>query len=290
MNRLVKLIGVYSIFALVIVVIFFLGTYSHSKPVLESTNANKSQSEQKNQSVKKTQIVRKGHIDKDTKVPDSNFSRDGEKYIILTFDDGWSSQAKAAAMMKPLKGTLYICSGLIGQEDRLSLKNLQEMYHDGWDIANHTVHHTNLTKVDADKAYDEVYGCSAWIAGQGFTRGEAYKHLAYPEGAYNQGVIDILKEQDILTARTTNAGSETLDFLELGRMSLHGMTPKNIRDNILSNKKLLILSFHRLVPDDTAEMKEIDIKESYFKEVLEAIKASNRKVITITEWYASNSN
>jgi peptidoglycan/xylan/chitin deacetylase (PgdA/CDA1 family) len=213
---------------------------------------------------------------------------ENSKYVILTFDDAWSSQYKAFNLLKPLKGTLYICSSFIGEKDRLSLDNLKEMYDNGWDISNHTVHHINLSKVDIKKAYDEVYGCSSWIAGNGFTRDNAYKHFAYPEGGYNKEIIEMLKKQNILTARTTNAGNDTTEFLELGRTSLHGMSKENIRNKIVSDEKLLIISFHRIVPDETKELKEIDLMESYFMEVIEAIQESERKVITITEWYEMN--
>lgn len=182
-----------------------------------------------------------------------------KKYIIITMDDGWGSQYEAYQTLKPLKGTLYICSGFIGQEDRLSLENLPEMYKDGWDICNHTVHHVNLTEVTTEKAAAEISGCSQWIAGHGFTRNAGYKHFAYPEGSYNEDIIEILRGQNILTARTTNSGNSTADPLQLGRSSLWGMTLENIRHLIHSEQKLIILSLHRIVPDDTAELKEIDL-------------------------------
>ena len=152
------------------------------------------------------------------------------------------------------------------------------------------VNHVDLTKVNAKKAYDEIYGCSAWITAHGFKRNMGYKHFAYPEGAYNNNIINILQEQDFLTARTTNPGSDTSKLLELGRASLYGMTKKNIRNFLLSGQKLIILSMHRIVPDDTAEASTIDLKESYFDEVIKAIIDSKRKVITITEWYEMRDN
>lgn len=213
-----------------------------------------------------------------------NYKSD-DKYIILTFDDGWDSQYNAFNMLKPFRGTLYICSSLINKENRLTLDNLDEMYNNGWDISNHTVHHNNLTNVSLDKAYDEIYGCSAWIYGHGFKRDMGYKHFAYPEGGYNDDIIEILKKQKYLTARTVNPGDDTSNLLELGRTSLHGMTKENIRNYILSDKKLIILCFHRIIPDSQAIVSDIDLKESYLKEVISSIYESKRKVITITEWY-----
>lgn len=209
------------------------------------------------------------------------------KYIILTFDDGWSSQYEAYKQLKQFnfKGTLYIISSFIDKEDRLTLDNLKDMYNNGWDICNHTVHHDNLTKVSTEEAYDEIYGCSAWILGHGFTRDMGYKHFAYPEGGYNDNIINILKKQDFLTARSTNSGSDTANLLELGRASLYGMTKKNIRDFILSDKKLIIVNIHRIVQEDSKEATEIDLKKSYFDEVVNSIIESKRQVITITEWY-----
>lgn len=212
------------------------------------------------------------------------------KYIILTFDDGWSSQYEAYKKLKPynFKGTLYICSSFTGEDGRLTLDNLKEMYQSGWDICNHTVHHVNLTNVSTEKAYDEIYGCSEWIIGHGFTRNMGYKHFAYPEGGYNDNIIKVLNEQGFLTARTTNPGNGTTNLLELGRTSLYGMTKQNIRENILSEDKLIILCMHRIVPDDSQETADIVLKESYFDEVISSIIESKRQVITITEWYNLN--
>jgi peptidoglycan/xylan/chitin deacetylase (PgdA/CDA1 family) len=210
-----------------------------------------------------------------------------DKYIILTFDDGWSSQYEAYKQLKQynFKGTLYIISSLVGKEDRLTLDDLKALYNDGWDICNHTADHVDLTKVSAKEAYDEIYACSEWLIDNGFIRNSGYKHFAYPEGAYNNDVINILKEQGFLTARTVNPGSDTSNLLELGRASLYGMDKESIRDLILSNQKLIILSMHRIVPDDSVEISTIDLKQSYFDEVLSSIIDSKRKVITLTEWY-----
>lgn len=210
---------------------------------------------------------------------------DGNKYVILTFDDGWASQYQAFKKMYPWKGTLYISSALIGQQDRLTNNNLKEMYSNGWDISNHTANHQNLTKLSLKQATAEVEKCSAWIVKQGFRRNMAYKHFAYPEGGYNAQIIELLAQRGILTARTTNPGNDTSDYLQLGRTSLSGMTPRRIRDNIMSDQKLLILNFHRLVKDSSSDIKQIDLKESNFQEVLKAIRDSKRKVITITEWF-----
>lgn len=269
MSRLLKLTTAYILYFTIIIVFVFSVLHFNNK--LPNKNNN---------------------LAKDTRLSDTENliipSNINDKYIILTFDDGWSSQYEAFKMIKPIKGTLYICSSFIGQENRLTLDNLTEMYNNGWDISNHTVHHANLTKVSLEKAYDEIYGCSAWIKGHGFIRDNAYKHFAYPEGGYDESILKILKDQDFLTARTTNPGNDTTNPLQLGRTSLHGMTKKNIRDNILSDRKLIILSFHRIIPDDSTDIKDIDLKESYFKEVMSAIHESGRQVITISEWYKLN--
>lgn len=214
-------------------------------------------------------------------------ANDSGKYIILTFDDGWNSQYEAYKLLKQYnyKGTLYIISSLIGKKERLTIDNLNDMYNDGWDICNHTANHVALTKVSAEEAYDEISSCSSWLIDNGFTRNSGYKHFAYPEGAYNNNIINILKKQGFLTARTVNSGSDTSTLLELGRASLYGMNKENIRDLILSDQKLIILSMHRIVPDYSAEISTIDLKQSNFDEVISSINDSGRKVLTITEWY-----
>jgi hypothetical protein len=47
---------------------------------------------------------------------------------------------------------------------------------------------------------------------------------------------------------------------------------------------------HTIVPDDSESVSEIDLKASYFDEVINSIIESKRQVITLTEWYELNKN
>lgn len=290
MKKTLKLVAAYGVYIAVILGLV-VGAYSlHNRSPSDSEVFQEGKGESRRVNVNEVNVMESAG-DKVEGTPGGETEKVWDskgKYIILTFDDGWSSQYEAFQKLRPFKGTLYISSSLIGKEDRLTLENLTEMYNNGWDISNHTVSHTNLAKVNMEKVREEAVGCSEWIKEQGFVRNEGFRHIAYPEGGYNDAIKKILREEGFLTARTTEAGSSTADVMQLGRMSLHGMSVKNIRDNILSDKQLLILSFHRIVPDNCTELKEIDLQESYFEEVIRAIKDSKRKVITITEWYEMN--
>lgn len=272
MRNKAKIIIVYTLYLTIFLgLIYLLLPATTKQTVLETLNVHENQ----------TSAI--SDVTSDVKV-----SRDTSgKFIVITFDDSFSSQYGAYKQLEKYgyKGTLYINSGLIGKEDRLTIKQLKEMYNAGWDISNHTENHADLTKVSEKKAYDEIYGCSAWLKEYGFTRKNGHKHFAYPYGAYNDDVVQILEKQGFLTARTTNAGSATEDLLLLGRASLSGMTKENIHDFMFSDEKLIILNLHRIVPDDSKDIGEIDLKQSYFDTLVQAIKDSNREVITLTEWY-----
>lgn len=80
---------------------------------------------------------------------DTDIVRDGtpKKYFTLSFDDGMQSDAKIVEILNKYGftcATFNVSSGLIGAEGYLSASEVNALSEAGFDIASHTLNHTDL--------------------------------------------------------------------------------------------------------------------------------------------------
>lgn len=125
--------------------------------------------------------------------------------VIISFDDASKTvYTKAYPIFKNagVAGVFYLNSAVANINDNLyvTTAQLQEMYADGWDIANHTKNHVNLLEQTDTQIIDEVQGCSEWLDAQGFTR--SAWHMSYPYGNTNTHIAELVESLGIITART----------------------------------------------------------------------------------------
>jgi PKD repeat protein len=110
--------------------------------------------------------------------------------VVLTFDDGTVGQDQAAAVMAQygMHGTFYINSGRVGVQDYLTASQLHTVAAAGNEIAGHTVDHADLTTLSSDDVAREVCNDRVALHNLGF----AVKNFAYPFGAYNASIEQIV--------------------------------------------------------------------------------------------------
>lgn len=123
--------------------------------------------------------------------------------LVISFDDGNSSDYDAFTYMetKGIKGTSFICTGIVGDDGYLSMQELTEMYAVGWDISSHTHTHTNLTEISESELTIEITTSLQWLLNNSFSR--SAKYLAYPWGA-NDGITILVNSLGVIAARTTH--------------------------------------------------------------------------------------
>lgn len=122
--------------------------------------------------------------------------------ILITFDDARvSAYTEAFTKMQSagISGTMYCNGALIGQPSYMTLAQLQSMYEEGWDVANHTYNHVNLSTLSLAAAIDEIKLQEEWLTQNGFTR--ALKHFAYPQNAFSGYADDAVAALEFKTAR-----------------------------------------------------------------------------------------
>lgn len=151
------------------------------------------------------------------------------KPVVITFDDGFSSQLNAFHLLQKynLKATFYIITS--GEASRWCLGSGRH-YNDpiqppggcgdsymNWDevrtldrsglieIAGHTVNHRNLASLSADEQRYEILGGKQQLEAQ---VGHTIRSLAYPYGAYNALSVQIAREAGYTNAVTTQPGTQ----------------------------------------------------------------------------------
>jgi peptidoglycan/xylan/chitin deacetylase (PgdA/CDA1 family) len=138
--------------------------------------------------------------------------------VMLTFDDGYSDFATAAAPVLLRYGfvaTDYVVSGFVGHSGYMTAAQVKRMDAEGLVIGSHTVHHVDLATVSPAVALAEIYGGKAALEQ---LLGHPVLDFAYPYGGFNSAVVQLVRAAGFRDAVTTMGGdTQTL----LGAFVLH---------------------------------------------------------------------
>ncbi|MBI5202882.1 MAG: polysaccharide deacetylase family protein, partial [Elusimicrobia bacterium] len=119
--------------------------------------------------------------------------------VSLTFDDGNEDQLQAVPMLarRGLNATFYIISDRVGNAGALSRSDLNGLRSAGHEIGGHTLTHPRLTALAEPEQRREICEDRARLRGWGF---EA-DHFAYPFGAFDSEVADVVRSCGYSSAR-----------------------------------------------------------------------------------------
>lgn len=150
------------------------------------------------------------------------------KPIVITFDDGFSDQLQAFALLQKyqMKATFYIIDGGVASrwcigagrrygdplqppagcgDNYLNWDQVRMLDHSGLiTIGSHTVDHEDLGSEAPDRQQFEIAEGKAELEKQ---LGHAVDTFAYPYGSYTQTTIDIVRAAGFTTAVTTLPGN-----------------------------------------------------------------------------------
>ncbi|MDO8601490.1 MAG: polysaccharide deacetylase family protein [bacterium] len=162
-----------------------------------------------------------------------------KKTAVLTFDDSFEDvYLNAFPILKKygFPASVFIATDFIGREQKnestgilfktLDWPQIKEMHESGLiDFEPHTCNHQELTKISLEEAKKEILD-SRRIIEEGLNK--KCHFFAYPRGKYNQGVVNILKENNFLATLTVNPGRvrKNSNLLELPRQSIDSATGK----------------------------------------------------------------
>jgi peptidoglycan/xylan/chitin deacetylase (PgdA/CDA1 family) len=140
--------------------------------------------------------------------------------VILSFDDGYSSQARFAGpalRAHRWPGVLNLQVGRLGAPGGLTRAQVRRLIRVGWEIDAHSVTHPDLTRVSAQRLDAEVAGSRRAIRR---TFGVPADFFAYPFGRQDARVRAAVRRAGFLGATTIRAAfaSPRTDPFALGRV------------------------------------------------------------------------
>ncbi len=217
--------------------------------------------------------------------------------LIITFDDGWSSDyTKAYQILKANNQTAvsYVVTSRPGTGPAGTYANmtyLKSLQSAGWDIGSHTVHHVDLEAVNEPTRISEINDSYDWLVANKFQKSAGF--LAYPYGAVNDTVINLTEKRYVL-ARSIEVGAAQQHYTQSDVLFMqkvieaYGMgTYYTPVDNIIGrlndtiNAKLLgIILFHEIANTPT---NQYQYSTSEFQQISNYIKSRSSDVDVITQ-------
>ncbi len=141
------------------------------------------------------------------------------KPVVLSFDDGYRPQYTFALPQLRKHGWAGVLN-LKAEGSDLYGSNVKAMIAAGWELAAHTIHHSDLTTLDAAALEEEVAGSREILRRE---YGVPVKNFCYPAGRFNAGVIAAVEAAGYVGATTEIPGYAKKDSpYELARFEILG--------------------------------------------------------------------
>lgn len=160
--------------------------------------------------------------------------------VILTFDDGYIdhyTQVYPILQSFGMTGTFFIITGRADNGDAgyMNWAQIQALADGGMSIESHTKTHQDLRNRSYDFLVYELLGSLESIRAHTGQRAQAF---SYPVGRYDEAVLNVLSQTDVLRAVTTQHGAlHTSDNrLEMPRLRVSGGTDVSRLAAILRSK------------------------------------------------------
>lgn len=127
------------------------------------------------------------------------FPQGKSKALTMSYDDGKQQDARLLEIFNRhgIKGTFNLNSGLFEQDIRISPKKITDLYQ-GHEIATHSLTHPTMTRLSLPYVAQEILEDRKGLEA---VTGQIIRGHAYPNGAYNQEIKDLLRQLGIAYAR-----------------------------------------------------------------------------------------
>lgn len=212
-------------------------------------------------------------------------SRFAEGMVSLAFDDGWRSiydNALPIVEARGFRSTQYVVTGRFGFPAYMTAEEVRDMAARGHETAAHTRTHRDLTTLSASEARMEIEGSRDDLRALGVGEVESF---AYPFGAFNASVIDLVRAAGYSSARATGNGTNlrTADHYLLKRNavkdSVATTTITSWIDGALAERAWLILVFHEVNASGRPEATRPEKLEA----IVAYLAAKGARVVTVSE-------
>jgi peptidoglycan/xylan/chitin deacetylase (PgdA/CDA1 family) len=143
------------------------------------------------------------------------------KPVVLSFDDGYRPQFTFALPQLRKHGWAGVLN-LKAEGSDLYESNVKAMIAAGWELASHTIHHSDLTTLDAAGLEEELDGSKGMLEDEFHVE---VKNFCYPAGQFDETVIAAVEAAGYVGATTEIPGYAESDApYELARFEILGST------------------------------------------------------------------
>ena len=131
-----------------------------------------------------------------------------DRLVVLTFDDSVKSQftvVRPALLRRGFSATFFVTEGFdfpTNKTDYMTWDEIAQLYHDGFEIGNHTKSHSSVTPSTLSRLRGEVQAIAERCREHGIPEPISF---AYPGNAIAPGALPILRELGIRFARRGGA-------------------------------------------------------------------------------------
>jgi peptidoglycan/xylan/chitin deacetylase (PgdA/CDA1 family) len=141
------------------------------------------------------------------------------KPMVISFDDGYRPQYTFALPTLRKHGWPGVLN-LKAEGSDLYESNVKAMLSAGWELAAHTINHSDLTTLEGEALEEEVAGSRKILQRE---YGVPVKNFCYPSGRFDEAVIAAVEAAGFVGATTEIPGLATKDHpYELARIEVLG--------------------------------------------------------------------
>ncbi|MDX6603823.1 MAG: hypothetical protein QOF23_332 [Solirubrobacterales bacterium] len=124
------------------------------------------------------------------------------KPVVISFDDGYRPQFTYGLPELRMHGWAGLLN-LKAEGSDLYKSNVRAMIDAGWELAAHTIHHSDLTTLDGAALKEEVTGSRAILRRE---YGVPVKNFCYPAGRFDRAVVAAVEAAGYTAATTEIPG------------------------------------------------------------------------------------
>lgn len=150
-----------------------------------------------------------------------------DKPVLITFDDGYQDNydnAYPILRKYGLKGTVFVVTSFLGtRKGYLTWDECREMEKNGMTVASHTVDHKSMTDLTNDQLRA---GSSSRRRRPKPSLGHEVKYMAYPTGAYNLHIAQLVREAGYKAAFTIKYGGSAARATSTPSSACQSSTPR----------------------------------------------------------------
>lgn len=143
----------------------------------------------------------------------------------------------------------------VGQNDQLSVAQMQEMQSAGWEMISHTTGHDDVTKLSEAALRKNLKTVKGWLTKHGFER--SAKYLIYPYNNYDGKSLSVLDDYvDMAFAGGGLTNVAVTNPLTIASVDAEESLTRTLKaiDRAAKHRQLLVLMFHVI---DTHQLETI---------------------------------